>query len=290
MSRAVLESFANSFFPALMSTQKRLTPALYEKLFPPDVSAKCMPAQVGIGNITVRMPGVGLSALVGIGIGFLMARALFAEGGARRRLWAWSFFWFGMMNLDALVLHCFLDPTSPFRSTLWLVDCICTGNSSAALVVAALQEYAKRLKPSTEHVVLRGFRDTFQSTADLERVLLLTWLGFLLAGCISLHALGWTAPGEAIYLLPTAAAVVVLGVLHIGEPALLRAEFPAPLLLPLLVVALAMGLAFAFDGELCDALGSSGGEFLVSGFLGCDLLFVAIRFWLGPGFPKQRLH
>jgi hypothetical protein len=92
---------------------------LNELLFPSFVSEICPEVVIEIHGVSIRQPVLAMSALVGLAIGIACGLRLCTklwtlnETKRPRRLprhlmWTLAFLSFGLMNLSALPLHCFL--------------------------------------------------------------------------------------------------------------------------------------------------------------------------------------
>jgi len=288
MSRAMAETF----FPALASMQQRLAPKMYDQLFPDAVAERCPVAHVTLGNLIVRWPGLVIPAILGACVGLFGASRFMAKGTTHDRLWGWAFFWFGLMNVDAIFYHCLAPIGSTLHDAMWLCDCLFTGNSGMALAMAAIHEYAQ-LPRSQTLVATSGLRRRFQDVTRVDRELKQAWLLFLIAGAFWKYAFGWTAIGEAIYLVPCGVAAVALGFLHIVEPTLMHGRPPSLSLTFAALAMLSVGAMLNFDGYLCDTIGATVGNMPVVGFLACDVAFVGIWIWLSGCLGKvapSKLH
>lgn len=174
MSKAMVASF----FPSAVAQVESIwlgRMVLHTLIFPDDVAAACPEVVMNFfnGSVSIRQPILSVCAAGGVWIGFRGAVDLYNYRYQQKRqqqqqrqrqpqrnkrneqiLWVVAFAAFGIMNLSALFLHCFLPaPTTTTtyphqRPILWAVDTYMTGLSSICLFLAALDGLEENAKGS----------------------------------------------------------------------------------------------------------------------------------------------
>jgi hypothetical protein len=238
MSRALL----TEFFPVAVSAAGRLFPGRFDQVFPREVLKECDAGP--LWGIPLRWPGLIPPTLGGFLIGV-------RGGNSLRGSWSAAFYWFALMNLDAVLLHC-VAPTAPAkRLALYFLDCISTGCSASSLVVAMLgngRRVPKRL---------------------------VAWWVLLVAATVVPDA------AEAVYLVPLAAAGVAL--------ALQLRSATRYVVLALFFMAGTVVVTL-FDAQLCRTLGPLHGYSIVWFFFGCDLAFASLFAWQIRELLREQLE
>ena len=182
MSKSVVQNFFPSTLALVVEHSWLLNYVVNGLIFPDEVAEICpeavvllsIPSKMGdnndSGNIALRLPFLSVSALLGAWVGLkggyelwhrqrsiaITHNATPSLSPPSTRLWSFAFWAFGMMNLSAVLLHCFLlapidlngsnnlyskynnyTTAHPFW---WACDCYMTGCSSVFLFLAALEE------------------------------------------------------------------------------------------------------------------------------------------------------
>jgi hypothetical protein len=199
--------FVESFFPATVQILQShpVTSDIHERFFPDQIRELC--PEIVIREI--RNPVLCLQAVTGAMLGLYGAYRTHKN----ERLWSIAFIFFGLMNVVAAPLHCFLpvhdDSTLPQQyPILWVLDNLFTGVSSTAIISACLRE----------------FKDRSSWTFALSSSLISEWLvcNSTLGGAsvAAFLIFDWKLPLELWYLLPTVwagAAVAPLLVMDARE-------------------------------------------------------------------------
>lgn len=272
--------FVASFFPAVSQLLLTHGSGLYTTLFPLHALENCPEVVLRVpGDYAIRNPVLLLWAAAGAGLGLHQGAVLWNQPQRRRRqIWAAAFLAFGLMNVAAIPLHSLLPVAPPVLlpqqyPLLWILDTFFTGCSSAALVAACRQEYARR----------RG---------EALRDALPEWLAWNVIGGMSaiLSFVGWNAtlPLELWYLLPllmAAAALLPLLIRDCVDPH----RSGLPLAICVTAGALVVG-GLAVDARLCQSQ-----QVLLDGlrapavaFGACDLAFYGLRRWLSHRIDVEK--
>uniref|UniRef100_A0A7S2XU54 Uncharacterized protein n=1 Tax=Attheya septentrionalis TaxID=420275 RepID=A0A7S2XU54_9STRA len=152
MSRLLFETF----FPSVSHRITSHFPSVYRSIFSEETATACplseLQVNFTVASFVIRRPVLFVSALLGAVVGFRGAIRLIQcqRQGVKTDerllgyIWALAFFSFGAMNVTAALLHCILPLGTEWHVFLWACDCLFTGNSSIALIVASLYVQGKR--------------------------------------------------------------------------------------------------------------------------------------------------
>lgn len=291
MSRAFLESF----FPTVTTLCRRFAPTLVERYFPDESASLCPEVAIVRMGYTIRNPVLAVGAVVGIligGVGMVSARSwIFKTTRQQHRSFLIGFAFFGLMNVTALPLHSFLPATQlamPEAYPLWwALDCLFTGWSASVLAFGCFDIHLRR------HYTIQ------QADAATKFVPYVGWIALAMLATLAILQLLWfheTYALELFYLIPIAVGASALGPLLLQSlGGVLRqnaADDAARGWSTIRIVGcsvacgggvLVVMLGILLDATACRVLGQQWGDAFMAAtttFWGCDLVFVAMLFWL----------
>jgi hypothetical protein len=188
--------FIEAFFPAM--SQILSETRLYQTIFPMDVVELCPAIQ--IESLSLRNPILFIQACIGVGMGLMMG--CYFSSHPAVGWWRTAFVSFGLMNLVAIPLHCFVSESSknmitmrmPYSEThgiLWFLDCYFTGVSAMSIIASIFKSY--------------GSNQTHYPAWVL-------WLCHIygIGSGIIWFLWSWTLPLELWYLVPIGASCLVV--------------------------------------------------------------------------------
>ncbi|KAL7521148.1 hypothetical protein ACHAWX_005846 [Stephanocyclus meneghinianus] len=290
-----------TFFPSFTQRAQRnpIGSFLWRTLFPVESANRCPEAFYETESTIIRLPYLGVSAILGVVIGFSGAISLISDSADNNGNTAIlndsnfytvvAFLTFGGMNLCALFIHCLWeapDPSYPVSyPLLWALDCFFTGVSASSLAFASLA----RLLPTNVST-----RFLFYAYMLLHTLGIIFLTHFLVAGEATIFLEVW-------YLIPILPAGYIILCDVTIETCEMNLKMCTPLQLPSkLLRALSIrfqqdwglaifliGIMFAlggiiFDASACYAIGVSNTllDLPTAGtcvFLGCDIVFAGLH-------------
>lgn len=197
--------FLHDFFPELGRFLVGQAPILWHLLQPTHIVHSCPEVQwhlTGLGR--VRNPHLLPYQVLGAAIGIFGARQLLASRSPQLTYWAYSFLFFGLMNVSSIFCHALITHKSKLWDHMSMVDVVMTGCASLCMLFQQLSTWTQlpaavrgSLLPRLLHppATLRGARALVWRT-----VVLALGLGFV--G----RAAGVPWVNELLYLGTTAAA------------------------------------------------------------------------------------
>ena len=276
----------DTFFPASVQQVEKFWLGRYlltEVFFPPHGSEVCPEVVVDVGvdetTLSIRQPTLAISAIFGLGIGMYGGLRLWKMGKGEKvmeqqatslRFWALSFLCFGVMNLSALPLHCFIPaPKTSYpvdNPIWWSIDTFMTGASSTFLFMASEPSQLAQMIGMILHVVGILCFSSFwltRGSAGLER-----WYLYppLMAGIPVAHFLYQKRKTFAD-----------------------QRQFPSGHFMFATGVAIAQ-LSILLDRPLCHALGTRYADMFTASngvFFACDLCFLGLYLVIAGTIKSQ---
>lgn len=188
----------------------------------------------------------------------------------RPRNFSFACLYFGMMNLVAFLTHCVFQPHSPNWDITYTLDMVFTSTSSLHLILWCFPEV----------------KGSFVGATCIYPVL--TFLLLYYVEVLPARRL-WIA--EALYIGVTALAAACVASKH-AVPKMILGENRAALGLALTGVGMFL-LAPVADQFLCDFVGNPYGNLLTPAFVGCDLAFLGLIWYVisgGQAEPKRKVR